>query len=173
MSLVAARRHAFISAVLGPRSSNRRFSADQTRVRGGCSGGGWPKLSSQKSFCGGTIWPEAAKGWNTATDRPAKHLVMQPAMNTHLSQSIGTGALAGQHGISLAISSAAADMSSAIDGIDASEAVPAMTSGDSGANTSPAIMNIASSPRRVIWRFIALKSHRTAQIDSLPSLTTP
>jgi hypothetical protein len=96
-------------------------------------------------------------------------------MNTHLSQSIGAGAFEGQHGMSLAISSAIADMdmSPAIAAIDASDAVPAMTGRDSGANTSPAIMKIASSRRMVIWRFTSTESHRVAQIDSLSSLTTP
>ena len=94
-------------------------------------------------------------------------------MNTHLSQSIG--ALDGQHGMSFAISSAVADMdiSSAIADIDASEVVPAMTGRDNGAKANPAIMKIASSRRMVIWRFTPTKSHRTAQIDSLPTLTTP
>jgi hypothetical protein len=106
-----------------------------------------------------------------AADRPAKHLVMQAAINTHLSQSIGAGALAGQHGMSPANSSAVADIDMLSD-IDASEAAPAMTGRDNGANTSPAIMKIASSRRMVIWRFTAVKSHRTAQIDSLSRLTT-
>jgi hypothetical protein len=48
-----------------------------------------------------------------------------------------------------------------------------MTGRDSGANTSPAIMKIASSRRMVIWRFTSTKSHRRVQIDSLPRLTTP
>jgi len=99
---------------------------------------------------------------------------MQAAMNTHLSQSTGTGAFDGQHGMSLVISSAVADMdiSSAIADIEASEVAPAMTGEDSGANTSPAIMTIASRRRMVIWRFTPQKSHRTARIDSRPSLTT-
>jgi hypothetical protein len=72
-------------------------------------------------------------------------------MNTHLSQSIGAGAFEGQHGMSLAISSAVADtdISSTI---DTSEVVPAMTGRDNGANTRPAIMKIASSRRMVIWQ---------------------
>jgi hypothetical protein len=92
---------------------------------------------------------------------PGKHLVVQAVMKTHLSQLIGVGAFDGQQGVSIAISSAVADMdissavadmdiSSAIAGIDASEAVPAMTGEASGANTSPAIMTIASSRRMVI-----------------------
>ena len=82
-------------------------------------------------------------------------MVVQAVMKTHLSQLIGVGAFDGQHGVSIAISSAVADMdiSSAIAGIDACEAVPAMTGEASGANTSPAIMTIASSRRMVIWRF--------------------
>lgn len=88
-----------------------------------------------------------------AADRPEKHTVMQAAMTTHLSQSIGAGALVGQHAMPLAISSVVADMdmSSAIAGIDASEVVPAMTDRDSGANANPAITRIASSRRMVIW----------------------
>jgi hypothetical protein len=107
---------------------------------------------------------------------------MQAAMNTHLSQSIGAGDFEGQHGMSFAISSAPADIdissaiadmdlssavadldvssavadmdiSSAIAGIDTSGAAPAMTGRDSGPNTSPAITEIASSRRMVIWRF--------------------
>jgi hypothetical protein len=93
---------------------------------------------------------------------------MQAAMKTHLSQSIGAGDFEGQHGMSFAISSAPADavadmdvssavadmdISSAIAGIDTSGATPAMTGRDSGANTSPAITEIASSRRMVIWRF--------------------
>ena len=90
-------------------------------------------------------------------------------MNTHLSQSIGAGAFEGQHGMSLAISSAVADtdISSAIADVAISEAVPAMTGRDNGASTSPAIMKTASSRRMVIWWFTLTKSHRTAQIDSL------
>jgi hypothetical protein len=96
-------------------------------------------------------------------------------MKTHLSQPIGVGAFDGQQGMSFAISSvvADADISSAIADIDASEAAPAITGRDNGANTSPAITEIASSRRMVIWRFTSAKSHRTARIDSLPKLTTP
>jgi hypothetical protein len=78
---------------------------------------------------------------------------MQAAINTHLSQSIGAGTLAGQHGMSPAISSAAAavDMTSAIADIDASGVAPAAITGrDNGANMSPAIREIASSRRMVI-----------------------
>jgi hypothetical protein len=98
-------------------------------------------------------------------DGPTKHMVMQAAMNTHLSQSIGAGALAGQHGISPAI--ADMDISSAIAGIDTSGAAPAMTGRDNGAKTNPAIIRIASSRRMAIWRFTPSKSHRSVKIESL------
>ena len=98
---------------------------------------------------------------------PVKHFDMQAAMNTHLSQSTGAGAFDGQQGISLAISSIVADISSAIAGVEALEDAPAMTGEDSGANTSPAIMTIASRRRMVIWRFTSAKSHRCAKIESL------
>jgi hypothetical protein len=74
-------------------------------------------------------------------------------MKTHLSQSTGAGAFDGQQGISLAISSIVADISSAIVCVEAWEDPPAMTGEDSGANTSPAIMTIASRRRMVIWQF--------------------
>jgi hypothetical protein len=115
-------------------------------------------------------------GWKTIDDRPVKHFDMQAAMNRHLSQPIGAGALAGQHGMSLAISSAVADMDisfAAISDIAASGIAPAMTGEDSGANTSPAIKTIASRRRMVIWRFTPPESHRRDQIDSPPRLTTP
>jgi hypothetical protein len=82
-------------------------------------------------------------------DWPGMHWVMQADMTAHLSQSTGAGALLGQHGIAPAISSAVADIdiSSAI---AASEGTPAMTGRVSGANTSPAIIRIASSRRMVI-----------------------
>jgi hypothetical protein len=77
--------------------------------------------------------------------------------------------------MSFDISSAIADIdvSSAIAAIAESEVVPAMTGRDSGPITNPAIVRIASRRRMVIWRFTSAKSHRTAQIDSLPRLTTP
>ena len=84
-----------------------------------------------------------------------KHFDMQAVMKTQLSQSNGAGAFDGQQGMSPAISSAIADMdiSPAIADIEASGVAPAMTGEDSGANTSPAIMTIASRRRMVIWRF--------------------
>ena len=73
---------------------------------------------------------------------------MQAAMNTHLSQSTGAGAFVGQHGMSPAISSGMADIESSA--IDASAIVPAITGRATGASSSPAITEIASSRRMVI-----------------------
>jgi len=48
-------------------------------------------------------------------DTPAKQTDPQAAMKTHLSQSTGTGAFDGQHGMSLAISSIiSADISAGV-----------------------------------------------------------
>jgi hypothetical protein len=104
-------------------------------------------------------------GWKTVIAMPEKHLVMQAAMKTHLSQPIGAGAFDGQHGMSVAIASAA--VSSVIACIDASEDVSAMTGRDNGANASPAITKIESSRRMVIWLFTSSKSHKLGGIDSL------
>ena len=84
---------------------------------------------------------------------PVKHFDMQAAMKTHLSQSTGAGAFDGQQGISLAISSVVADTDTSSDIADIDASAPAMTGEDSGANTSPAIMTIASRRRMVIWQF--------------------
>ena len=94
-------------------------------------------------------------GWKTVAGMPVKHFDMQAIMKAHLLQSNGAGALAGQHGMSPATSPAIADMdiSPAIADIEASEVAPAMAGEDSGANTSPAIMTIASRRRMVVWRF--------------------
>jgi len=47
---------------------------------------------------------EAPKeGWKKAVVIPVKHLLMQAAMKTHLSQSAGAGAFEGQQGMSSAI----------------------------------------------------------------------
>ena len=92
-------------------------------------------------------------------------------MKTHLSQPAGAGAFDGQHGMSFAISSVVADATMIC--IESSEDASARTGPDIGANASPAIIKIASSRRMVIWLFTASKSHRMAQINSLPELTTP
>jgi hypothetical protein len=104
-------------------------------------------------------------GWKTVIVMPEKHLVMQAAMKTHLSQPAGAGASEGQHGMSVAIASA--DVSPIIACIDASEDVSAMTGRDNGANTSPAITRIESSRRMVMRLFTSSKSHIMVGIDSL------
>jgi hypothetical protein len=103
---------------------------------------------------------------------PPKQIFLQAAMNTHLSQSLGVGALVGQHGTANWSAVAAMDVSSAIAAIDASEADPAITGRESGANTSPAITAIARSRRIVLWRFTSAKSHGREKIKSLSRLTT-
>jgi hypothetical protein len=150
-------------------------NADQTKIRGGCSGGGWPRPSGQASFCSGAILPEAANGgWNKAAETPAKHWLMQAAIKTHWSQPIGAGAFDGQHGMSRAMASAVADIdissavadglsdvdiSSASAAIDASEGIPATAWRDSGASTSPTITAIAS--RRPMSRRRFITKHHT------------
>jgi len=74
-------------------------------------------------------------------------------MKTHLSQSIGAGASAGQHGIDMPSIAIAVDASSATPAAGAS--VVAMADRDSGASTNPAITAIANSRRMVIWRCTA------------------
>ena len=83
---------------------------------------------------------------------PVKHLDMQAAMKTHLSQSTGIGAFDGQHGMS--------------DG-DISSDVDAITGWETGASTRPAIIKIASSRRMVILRFTKPDSHRIAANERL------
>ena len=111
--------------------------------------------SGQKSFCSGKILPETAKSGRNIAAGPTKNWLMQAAMSTHLSQSIGAGALEGQHGMSPAISSDVADIdiSSAIADIGASEGVTVMTDRDNGANTSPTIKETASRRDMVVWQF--------------------
>jgi hypothetical protein len=124
--------------------------------------------------------PEVANGGrNKAEETPAKHWLMQAAIKMHLSQPIGTGVFDGQHGMSLAIASALADIdissaiagmdissavadvdiSSAVADIDTSEGVPAIACRDSGASTSPAITEIAST--RAISRRKVITQHHT------------
>src|SRR5882724_8008946 len=103
---------------------------------------------------------------------PAKHLDMQTAMKTHLSQSIGAGAFDGQHGMSVAISSVDgnADILSAIACIDMSEDVSAMTGWETGAKARPAITRIASSRRMIKLRFTNPDSHKIAANERLQPL---
>jgi hypothetical protein len=79
------------------------------------------------------------------------------AMNTHLSQSIGSGAFEGQQGMSPAISSevADADISSAIVGIEASEDVFAIAGRETGASARPAITRTASKRPKSRRKFMA------------------
>ncbi len=158
------------SRAIKSRGSKRRGDAVQTRIRGGCSGGGWPRPSGHASFRREAMRPVAVRsGWTTAGDMPVKHLDMQAAMKTHLSQPTGAGAFDGQHGMSLAISSvvADADISSAVACIDASDAVSAMTGWETGANARPAISRIASSRRMVKLRVTNPDSHRIAANERL------
>jgi hypothetical protein len=110
LSWSVCRKAACVDRAIKSRGSKRRRDAVQTRVRGGCSGGGWPRPSGRASFCKLARRSEAERnGWKTLADMPVKHLDMQAAMKTHLSQSTGAGTFDGQHGISLAISSVVAD----------------------------------------------------------------
>jgi hypothetical protein len=139
-------------AVLRPCGSERRWNADQTRRRGGYSGGGCPSPSGQESFCSRATLLDVAKGGrNVADDTPATHWLMH-ATDTHLPQSNGAGALAGQHGMSPAIPSIAmgAEVSSVTIAIESSGNAPAISCRDNGAMTIPAIRKIASSRRMVI-----------------------
>ena len=89
----------------------------------------------------------------------------------HLSQPIGAGAFDGQHGISPAISSvvSAADISSVMTCIDASEDISAMTGRETGANARPATTRIASSRRMVKFRFTELDSRNQVAIARRPA----
>jgi hypothetical protein len=107
---------------------------------------------------------------------PVKHFDMQADMKMHLSQSTGTGAFDGQHGISLAISSVVADrdISSAIACIEPWEGAPAMTGWETGANARPAIIKTASSRRMATLRFTRFNLVRLASIrDRKPHVFLP
>ena len=93
---------------------------------------------------------------------PTKPRDVQAAMKTHLSQPTGVGAFDGQHGMSLAISSAIAC-------IHASEDISAMTGRETGANARPAITRIASSRRMVKFRFTELESRNLVAIARRPA----
>jgi hypothetical protein len=107
-------------------------------------------------------------GWKIVADMPVKHLDMQAAMKTHLSQSTGAGPFDGQHGISLAISSdiAGGDISSAMACIGTSEGVAAITGRETGASARPAITRIASRRRMAKFRFTSLGSHKLTAMKS-------
>ena len=102
---------------------------------------------------------------------PVKHLDMQAAIYTHLSQSIGAGAFDGQHGMSLAISSAESvarllAMSFAMACIEAWEGVSAMTGRDTGANARPAITRVANRRRMAKLQFTELTSHKPEAMET-------
>jgi len=99
---------------------------------------------------------------------PVKHFDMQADMKTHLSQSSGTGAFDGQHGISFAISSIVADgdISSAMACIEAWEDAPAITGWETGASARPAIIRTASSRRIARLRFTGPSSHKPGAMGS-------
>jgi hypothetical protein len=74
-----------------------------------------------------------------------------------LSQSTGTGAFDGQHGMSPAISSTDAAM--AVSACTGSEPAAAVTGRDTGAKARPAIIKTASSRRMVKLRVTGLRFH--------------
>src|SRR3974390_1046018 len=93
-------------ARIKPRGKEWRRGAVQTRLRGGCSGGGWPRPSGRASLRWSAIVSDTiGNGCEMLADTPAKQTDPQAAMKTHLSQSVDAGAFDGQHGMSLAISS--------------------------------------------------------------------
>ena len=153
----------------GHAAANRRFDADQTKVRGGCSGGERPSPSGQKSFCG-RVTPEATAkgGWKRAAIRAGKQLAAQAAMKMHLSQPMDSGASDGQQGMSPVIASAVGgtDPSSVIADIDTSDTVPAMAGRATGARTRPAITEIASSRRMMIWRSMPQSPTNTLKLKA-------
>jgi hypothetical protein len=162
------------SRAINSRVDKRRRDAVQTRILGGCSGGGWPRPSARESFRWTAILPDVARsGATTVADMPVKHFDMHAAMKTHLSQSRGAGAFDGQHGMSFAISSVvgATDMSG-IACIDMSEDISAMAGRETGAKARPAIKRIASSRRKANLRFTDLNSHTLAVIETHGSYTT-
>jgi hypothetical protein len=128
-------------------------------------------------------------------EMPAKHTDPQAAMKTHLSQSTGTGAFDGQHGMSSAIwAIMSADISvevisgevisgevisgeviggdvisSAIAGTGPCEDGAAITGRETGANARPAIIRIASKRRMAKMRFTVANSHRLVAMERWPS----
>jgi hypothetical protein len=128
--------------------------------------------------CSAIVSDTTGYGCEIPADMPAKHTEPQAAMKTHLSQSTGTGAFDGQHGMSLAISSIiSADISdevtsgeviscevirgdvisSVIAGMGPCEDVAAITGRETGANARPAIIRIASNRRMAKLRFTGVK----------------
>lgn len=147
-----------------PRGSKRRGGAVQTRLRGGCSGGGWPRPSGRASLRWSPIVSDRiGNGCEIVGDVAGNPTDPQAAMKTHLSQSTGAGAFDGQHGMSFAISSIVAEAdASGIASIDMSEDISAMAGRETGAKASPAIKRIASNRRMAKLRFTDLYSHTLA-----------
>jgi hypothetical protein len=158
----------------------RRKSADQIKMRGGWSGGGWPRLSGQDSFRSWVIRAETAKnGSKNEAVVPVKQLLAQEDIKMHLSHPTAAGAFDGQHGMSLDMSAVviSASASSAIDDADAPSTiadietpddVPAIIGRENGASARPTIITIESSQLMVGGRFTSLKSHRIPSMGSLP-----
>lgn len=123
-------------------------------------------------------------GCEMPAEMPAKHTDPQAAMKTHLSQSTGTGAFDGQHGMSSAISAImSADISaevisgeviggdvisSAIAGMGPCGDGAAITGRETGANARPAIIRIASKRRMARVRFTVANSHRLVAMERSP-----
>jgi len=83
-----------------------------------------------------------------------------------LSQSTGTGAFDGQHGISLAISSAMPDAVMSVWACTGSELAAAITGRDTGAKARPAIIKTASSRRMVKLRVTQPDFHDLPEMES-------
>ncbi len=146
------------SRAIRPRGSKRRRDAVQTRVRGGCSGGEWPRPSGKESLRRSAIVLVAIRnGWRIAGEMPVKHFDRQTSIRTHLSQSPGAGAFVGQHGMS-------SDMEDIAIDADATDFAAAGTL--SGAVTNPAITKIASSREMRSDGFTGSSSHNCGQMGS-------
>lgn len=145
-------RHAFNRTAEYRAAANRRRNADQTKSRGGWSGGGWTRLWSQELSFGRAIRLETA-GNRSKVDAgtAAKLAVMQTAMRRHFSQPVEAGAFDGRHGMSFAISSVVTDAAISCDmaAIAPPGSESAMTGFDSGASARPAIKTVATSRRMV------------------------
>ncbi|MFL6792297.1 MAG: hypothetical protein ACJ8EE_14150 [Bradyrhizobium sp.] len=146
------------SRAVKSRGSKRRRDAVQTRVRGGCSGGGWPRPSGRESLRWSAIAREAIRnGEKVVAGMPVKHFDIQIAIKTQLSQSAGAGAFDGQHGISSDL-----DVMS----IDPDATGCAAAGAPSGAVTNPAIKKIASSRDMISDSFTGSSSHNRSRIGS-------
>ena len=91
-----------------------------------------------------------------ADDIPTTHWPMHEVIDTHLSQSNGAGALAGQHG-----------MSSAIAIVAAADIVPPTAGAVRGAMMMPTTARTGSSRRSVRQNFTPVISHRERRVKRL------